>query len=77
LNWAYVFVITRKFAWTICLVFRTCLDWESHRMLSSTDRGGYWKRLIVVFQSQFNITITIISAYRVECGLLDTEIQPS
>jgi len=34
----------------------------------------YWERFIVIFHSQFSTIITITSADRAECGLLNTEI---
>jgi hypothetical protein len=72
---AYVFVITLKFSWRWNPVQRACLCWEDHRILFSNRGGGYWKRIIVFFHSQFNRIIPIISADRAECGLLNTETQ--
>lgn len=67
-------LFTPKFSRRSIQVLRACLYWENNRILSSTKRGGYWERFIVVFHSHFNRIITIISTDLAECGLLYTEI---
>jgi len=71
----YIFVIVRKISWRCVLILRAGLYWENHWILSSTWRGVNWKRFIVLFHSQFNRIIKIISADRTECGLLTTEFK--
>ena len=71
---AYVFIIARKFPWKSNPVMTVWVCWENHRILSTDRRGDYWEQFVVVFHSQFNRIIIIISADGAECGLLNTEI---
>ena len=62
-----ILLFTPKFLWRYKLVLRACLYWENNWISSSTRRGVYWKRFILVFHSQCNRIIIIISAYQAEC----------